>query len=546
MAYDSHIIPLVYKDVSSMKTDSILKRGMIVKTLGYFYEGDGGSSYYRIRERFDNEKEIDGYVIFLESISESDSNLCAEYLPQDNAINIVQFGANGDGITNDTKNIQTAIRIAKELKFDRGKKYLITEPIKITDNIKIDLNGSKLILNTPIEIDMSESENIDFYTDKNLSIVIENGEIIKTTEGSLLSVVNNNIPIYIKDIKFTSPNTAIRFLDSKKNVYVDNCTFEMDGSNQSPDIRLIGNTDLIIPDMYEENRSTIYIEKNVKASIKNSKFYNITVGIYNKSENLLIEHLEVSNNETNYNNRIFLYSECDCNLREVNITNIPIICRIGGLKNPNIVLDNFDVGYDYGLTNKSIGYIFYYDNIDIEYTDIKTVLRNSTIMVPDGLRIVFNNLNDGINKCNDGNNIENVESVAFDSSLITSMLLESSEMNHVMFRHPFIYPEKTSIGFVKIRPYIYFENIIHDYRTKISPKKGKNGSPYILSNPVVPAPDGTMGYYSFDIMNVNKAGDGITFLFKNGINYSNFIYVKMKTVTAQGPDGVFKIGRAHV
>ena len=68
------------------------------------------------------------------------------------AINVKDFGAKGDGVTDDTKAIQDALDSmgnTSTLTSDKGKTFLVTKPLNVKfDNINIDFNGSCIVYNS--------------------------------------------------------------------------------------------------------------------------------------------------------------------------------------------------------------------------------------------------------------------------------------------------------------------------------------------------------------------------------------------------------------
>lgn len=85
-----------FNTIAEMKADTDLVAGDTCQTLGYYSVNDGGVGLYKI---VNSTSEDDGGSIHI-----LDNGLRAELIIEDGIINIMQFGAKGDGIT-DNKNI---------------------------------------------------------------------------------------------------------------------------------------------------------------------------------------------------------------------------------------------------------------------------------------------------------------------------------------------------------------------------------------------------------------------------------------------------------
>ena len=116
-----------YENVEAMKKDLSLLEGDICTTLGYYTENDGGGSSYII---VSSGTEDCGYIHKLSN------NLYAKMIVTNNSANIKQFGAKGNGSSDDTLSLKNAIQCDAffDLLIPSGT-YLYSEPINISSTL---------------------------------------------------------------------------------------------------------------------------------------------------------------------------------------------------------------------------------------------------------------------------------------------------------------------------------------------------------------------------------------------------------------------------
>lgn len=113
-----------YNSVADMKLDSELKAGQVCKTLGYYSINDGGGAYYTIREKADGNVDDGG------SVHELANELVAELIVENGTVNVKQFGAKGDGVTDDTAAIKAAVSLHGRVFFPIGT-YIVSDTITL-------------------------------------------------------------------------------------------------------------------------------------------------------------------------------------------------------------------------------------------------------------------------------------------------------------------------------------------------------------------------------------------------------------------------------
>ena len=113
--------------VSDMKTSTNLRNGDRTKTLGYYAVGDKGGAVYKIRTKTGADTADEMTLIDL-----YDNTLIAE-LVKTNIMNVRQFGAKGDGSTDDTVAIQTALDFNSNIQIPDGV-YMVDAVTELKPN----------------------------------------------------------------------------------------------------------------------------------------------------------------------------------------------------------------------------------------------------------------------------------------------------------------------------------------------------------------------------------------------------------------------------
>ncbi len=151
---------LYFDTIDELKssTNRGLREGDVCETLGYHEPGDGGGAKYKIT--YNPAAVEDGKLVHYLSYSDT---LRAELILGD-TINVHQFGAVGDGRTDDTDAIQAAIdnSDSRVVEFSNNKTYVTRNAIKIhNDNTVIHGNGAILFPHYINGIEIMPNEDDD-------------------------------------------------------------------------------------------------------------------------------------------------------------------------------------------------------------------------------------------------------------------------------------------------------------------------------------------------------------------------------------------------
>lgn len=219
-----------FDSVADMKASTNLTDGSFAKTLGYYAVNDGGASQYKIRTKTAGDTPNDGDLI---AIGDS---LVAELVIKGNVICVNQFGANGDGTTDDTAALQLALQYASankvKLLLNQNSTYIVSNRVYLNSNTHIDLNGSTIqsVGDDAYFKPVSTSVLTSGYTGIT-NITIENG----TFKNKITFVFFHSTNITVKNVLFDNAFKRSHLFDlgGCKNVKFINC--EVYGNNDITD-----------------------------------------------------------------------------------------------------------------------------------------------------------------------------------------------------------------------------------------------------------------------------------------------------------------------
>lgn len=132
-----------------------------------------------------------------------------------------QFGAVGDGFTDDSDAIQAALNNAGCVIFGTGKSYKVTKTLRIKDSTLIDLAGSTIISTNKHLMFNFQTADVFLGYDGNGNITIRDGTII----GGALSFAHGK-NIRLENVIFkNSLNDHFLEIAGCKNYVIENCRF---------------------------------------------------------------------------------------------------------------------------------------------------------------------------------------------------------------------------------------------------------------------------------------------------------------------------------
>lgn len=242
-----------YTNVSEMLSASNLVNGSKCKTLGYYSKEDGGAGVYLIRTKTNDDVIDNGKII------KYTDTLVAELIIEDDSVNIKQFGAVGDGSTDDSNAVQNAINSCKNIHGNLNETYLISNISVINKNlydinikclpfeaqvgntyrIAFDIEGYNNFTNVNVESYFAYTPSINIYAQSTSNVGIASNvqafRIVSgitnfykcSAKGCWAFYVNGAQQINVYDFIGTNIEMSF-FISTKSKVYVYNSNFTID------------------------------------------------------------------------------------------------------------------------------------------------------------------------------------------------------------------------------------------------------------------------------------------------------------------------------
>lgn len=249
-------ITLVYDNIAELRAADNLRPGDIARTLGYYTPNDGGGSSFRIRAKENSDSDDSATIIIV------DDNT-AELLI-DTSISYDQFGAKGDGATDDYSAIRAAHIFANDhnltVTANQLKTYYvknITSAIPVTTNI--DWKGAHFII-----------DDSGTPTDYHLFDVTPTGGTSDFT-GVVSSLEKNQMQCDLKGYG----NLIVKFVNSNKKDFIRTGGNANQGSSRTEYVRVDNDGRILDPVYFPFEQVT-----SISARKLDETFLTIENGIF--------------------------------------------------------------------------------------------------------------------------------------------------------------------------------------------------------------------------------------------------------------------------
>ena len=311
-----------YDSVAELSSATNLVSGCYARTSGFYSYNDGGGALYKIRDKEESDT-VDNVLI----VGLTDNSIIAELLEQD-IMNVKQFGAKGDGETDDTDKIQLALNFCKNIVIKNGT-YLINAETSINpvSNSKINL------INATLKAIPNDLTNYAIIMLNNVHNVIIEGGIIEGEREDHLGVTGEwGHGIHIKN---GSSNILLKNITIKNTwgdgLYINNAS-NINTENLYIDYARRNGISVISCDTYHSLNDYVYNTQGTlpESSIDIEPNYNT-----DKAKNIVIENFTSKN--SNGDGIDLVFSELDDTSDDisVNIINPKIDTCSNGIKEGN-------------------------------------------------------------------------------------------------------------------------------------------------------------------------------------------------------------------
>jgi hypothetical protein len=157
--------------------ESPIENTEYVRTLSYYSDTNSGGALYKVSNTIpDGYYEIASNGLYLELI---------------NATNVAQFGARGDGVSDDTTAIQNAIDHLSVIDFEGGKTYMVSNIL--IDSSNKTLNGNGCTIKTD---EFKQAKLIHPLSINGTNVTVDHPESFHVNQTAMIYNANNNPKFY--------------------------------------------------------------------------------------------------------------------------------------------------------------------------------------------------------------------------------------------------------------------------------------------------------------------------------------------------------------
>lgn len=214
---------LAYDNVAAMKLGDNLIEGSFAETYGFYVKGDGGGAKYKVR-KITNADTVDNIHLF----ALRDDTLVAE-LMEGEKINVLQLGANGDGETDSSDQIDYALSNFKNVEFPAGT-FIYNSDVVTTTCTMVKGNGTEIKATESYAEAYSWTFVGDTFKMDNMHFNSNNVRrgCVKATEQTMVEVTNCEFEGYSLDNGHYGTDGCL-LIDSVQEVVVRDCYFHDSG-----------------------------------------------------------------------------------------------------------------------------------------------------------------------------------------------------------------------------------------------------------------------------------------------------------------------------
>ena len=211
---------LSYDSVADAKADTLLEVGRRIKTYGYYAAGDGGAEYVVVTGGTGTDEG---------GLYHDLANGLQLALIRSGGISVDQFGATGDGVTDDSTSIQNAMNALPTggvIEFSSGKVYVLRNKVSHTTASQLNVRGNGCTLKNethPTDAQMLEFRDVGSCLNFSMSNFLIDNNGNRSRAGQIIIRKGNNSSVeHISCNSNSYASTVIEWIDpftcSTKNV----------------------------------------------------------------------------------------------------------------------------------------------------------------------------------------------------------------------------------------------------------------------------------------------------------------------------------------